>query len=128
MLVFELFESKIHEDQWKGADDQWHGPGDQYSSSDQWHDGSDQWHSQGGGAGGGLGAALAGAQGEQAVAESDSKLSDILTARELIGHALRDTKEKMNYGKYLKHLRDKHGHEYSTVVHREACRLAKGSA
>jgi hypothetical protein len=114
MLVCELFEHKIqknlHEDQWHGRDDQWSGPDDQYSNSDQWHNGRDPWHSQ-----------------DQEGMVEGYEMSDIITARGLIGRALRDAEEKMNYFKYLKHLRDKHGHEYSTSVHREAGRLAKGS-
>lgn len=54
-----------------------------------------------------------------------SELSDIITARELIGQAIRDANEfKHKYFEFLKHLRNKHGEEYSTKIHQKAAKLA----
>jgi len=57
--------------------------------------------------------------------EMAEQMSDIISARELIGHALRDPDKKHDYFDFLKHLRKKHGADYSTLIHQEAKRLAK---
>ena len=59
------------------------------------------------------------------VNEMAEKMADIVVARELIGQALGNTAEKQKYFDFLKHLRDSHGAEYSTDVHKEAAKLAK---
>jgi hypothetical protein len=52
-------------------------------------------------------------------------MSDIITARELMGKAVDDPKnEKHMYFEFLKHIRNKHGREYSTKVHQHAAKLA----
>lgn len=52
-------------------------------------------------------------------------MADILTARELIGAALNNSHEKQKYFDFLKHLRNKHGSNYSTEIHQQASKLAK---
>ncbi len=55
----------------------------------------------------------------------DTQISDVITARELIGRALRDTAEKHKYFDFLKYIRSKYGAEYSTQVHQKASQLAR---
>lgn len=57
--------------------------------------------------------------------EMAEEMSDIITARELIGHALSDSNLRHNYFEFLKHLRKHHGKEYSTTIHQKAAKLAK---
>ena len=112
MLVNELFE-----DSWSGPNNAWHNQG----QSDQWYDGKDQWHGEQG----------AGMVEDFNVAnlvqtnEMAEEMSDVVSARELIGQAKRDSDKRHQYLKFLKHLRDHHGREYSTRVHRTAVKLAK---
>ena len=57
--------------------------------------------------------------------EMAEELSDIVTAREMIGQAIQDSKQfKHRYFEFLKHLREKHGEEYSTRIHQKAAKLA----
>jgi hypothetical protein len=57
--------------------------------------------------------------------EMAEEMSDIITARELIGQAVRDARQfKHEYFEFLKHLRDKHGSDYSTRIHQKAAKLA----
>lgn len=102
MLVAELFENS-----WSGPDNAWHNEG-----PDQWYDGNDQWHGQN--------------SGNMIEDRSESKISDIITARELISAALRDPiNEKHKYFEFLGHLRTKYGVQYSTAIHQQAATLAK---
>jgi len=57
--------------------------------------------------------------------EINEQMSDIISAREFIGHALNNPDKKHDYFNFLKHLRDKHGADYSTLIHKEAGKLAK---
>ncbi len=115
MLVRDLFEY----DAWHGPDDQWYS-----QSSDPWYDGNDQWHGKNSGDMMEEDFAVA-----NIVATESSEFSDIITARELIGSALRDPlNEKHKYFEFLKHLRTKHGKKYSTRVHQTAAKLAKDKA
>lgn len=59
------------------------------------------------------------------VTEDDS-MSDVLRAREYIGQAVSDPTTKHEYFNFLKSLRTKHGADYSTHVHQQAAKLAKG--
>jgi hypothetical protein len=57
--------------------------------------------------------------------EMAEELSDIITARGLIGQAVRDATEfKHKYFEFLKYLREKHGEKYSTRIHQKAAKLA----
>ena len=57
--------------------------------------------------------------------EMAEELSDIVTAREMIGHAVQDAKQfKHEYFEFLKYLREKHGEKYSTRIHQKAAKLA----
>ena len=115
MLVRDLFEY----DAWYGPDDPWHTKG----SDDQWTNGNDEWHGQNSG---NMSEDFAVAN---IVATESSEFSDIITARELIGSAVRDPKnEKHRYFEFLKHIRTKHGAEYSTRVHQKAAKLARNKA
>lgn len=110
MLVKDLFE-----DSWSGANNAWHNQG----QSDQWYDGVDQWHGQEG----------TSMTEDFAVANliTNEDMSDVITARELIGQAVLDTTAKYKYFEFLKHLRAVHGSEYSTKVHQQAAKLAKAN-
>jgi hypothetical protein len=57
--------------------------------------------------------------------EMAEEMSDVVTARGLIGHALSDPKLKDEYFEFLKHLRKHHGKDYSTRIHQTAAKLAK---
>jgi hypothetical protein len=58
--------------------------------------------------------------------EMTAELSDIVTARELIGRAMQDAQQyKHQYFEFLKHLRSKYGSEYSTYIHQKAAKLAQ---
>ena len=57
------------------------------------------------------------------VSEQDSKMADIINARQLAKKAMRDVTHRTEYFDYLKHLRNKHGSDYSTHVHQEATKL-----
>lgn len=110
MFINEL----LKEDDWSGPNNAWHNGG-----ADQWHDGVDQWHGE--------------TNEDFAVANmvttEDSTVSDVITARELINGAVRDPQnEKHKYFEFLKHLRTKHGAEYSTRIHQKAAELAKDKA
>jgi hypothetical protein len=62
------------------------------------------------------------------VATENIDFGDIITARELIGLALQDSKEhKHKYFEFLKYLRNSVGKEYSTQVHQHAAKLAKAA-
>ena len=116
MLVAELFE-----DSWSGPDNAWHNQGE----DDQWYNGDDEWHGQSSGNMMEEDFAVA----NIVATEGTSELSDIVTARELVGRAVQDPQnEKHKYFEFLKHLRTKHGPEYSTRVHQKAARLAKDKA
>lgn len=57
--------------------------------------------------------------------EMAEELSDIITARELIGQAKQDpTLNRHKYLEFMKHLRNKHGRTYSTRIHQKAAKLA----
>jgi hypothetical protein len=59
------------------------------------------------------------------LSEMAEELSDIVTAREMIGQAIQDSKQfKHRYFEFLKYIREKHGEEYSTRVHQKAAKLA----
>ena len=56
----------------------------------------------------------------------NSELSDIISARELIGRAISDPQNyKHKYFEFLKHLRTLHGSDYSTKIHQKAAKLAQ---
>lgn len=57
--------------------------------------------------------------------EMAERMSDIITARELIGNALADSSKKHEYFKFLEFIRRRSGKEYSTHIHQEASKLAK---
>ena len=58
--------------------------------------------------------------------EMAAEMSDIITARGLIGQAVRDANEfKHKYFEFLKNLRKRQGADYSTSVHKSAAKLAK---
>ena len=58
--------------------------------------------------------------------EMAAELSDIITARELIGQAKRDPDlNRHKYLEFMKYLRDKHSKRYSTLIHQKASKLAK---
>ena len=110
MLVAELFE-----DSWSGPDNAWHN-----GQEDQWSNGNDEWHGQ---ASGNMAEDFAVAN---IVTTEDTELSDIITARQLAGAALRDPQnEKHKYFEFLKFLRTKHGSEYSTRVRQKAAKIAR---
>lgn len=57
--------------------------------------------------------------------EMAEEMSDIITAREMIGQAIQDSRQfKHEYFEFLKHLRDKNGSDYSTRIHQKAAKLA----
>lgn len=57
--------------------------------------------------------------------EMAEEMSDIITARGLIGQAVSDANEfKHKYFEFLKYLREKHGETYSTLIHQKAAKLA----
>ena len=57
--------------------------------------------------------------------EMAEELSDIVTAREMIGKAIQDSKQfKHRYFEFLKNLREKYGEKYSTHIHQKAAKLA----
>ena len=53
-------------------------------------------------------------------------MSDVINARELITRAMSNPEAKHDYFNFLKHLRTKHGVDYSTHIHQQAAKLAKG--
>lgn len=119
MLITELFENT-----WSGPDNAWSGPNNAWhnqGSPGQWYDGKDQWHSEQG----------AGMVEDFSVTnlvqtnEMAEEMSDIVSARELIGQAMQDPDKRYQYIKFLKHLRDRHGPKYSTRIHKRAAKLAR---
>lgn len=114
MLVRDLFEY----DAWSGPNNAWYN-----GLPDDWYDGNDQWHGQN------SGDMTEDFSVANIVTTENSEFSDIITARELIGAAVRDTlNEKHKYFEFLKHIRQKHGPAYSTRVHQKAAKLAKHKA
>ena len=114
MRITELFE-----DSWSGPDNAWHN-----GLPDDWYNGNDQWHGEQSGDMMEEDFAVA-----NMVTTESSEFSDIITARELIGGAVRDPlNEKHKYFEFLKYLRKKHGSEYSTRVHQKAAKLARNKA
>jgi len=114
MLVAEIFE-----DAWSGPGNAWHEQG----SADQWYDGNDQWH------GSQSGNMIEDFAVANMVTTEDSEFSDIVTARELIGAAVRNPlDEKHKYFEFLKHIQTKYGVDYSTRVHQKAAELARTKA
>ena len=110
MLITQLFE-----DSWSGPNNAWHNQGE----TDQWYDGNDQWHGQNSGD---MTEDLA---DSNTVTNENATMSDIITARELMGKAVDDPRnEKHMYFEFLKHIRNKHGSKYSTKVHQHAAKLA----
>lgn len=105
MLVRDLFEY----DAWHGEDDQWYS-----AESDPWYNGNDQWHGQ--------------QSGNMMEETSEPELADIITAKDLISHALHDPTERTNYFDFLKLLRKKYGEQYSTLVHQAASKLVSKKA
>jgi hypothetical protein len=110
MLITQLFE-----DSWSGPDNAWHNQG----QGDQWYDGNDQWHGQN------SGNMIEDFAVANMVTNETATMSDIVTARGLMGRAVEDPRnEKHMYFEFLKHLRNKHGSDYSTKVHQHAAKLA----
>lgn len=64
---------------------------------------------------------------KQVSLSEDTHMADIITAREYITQAIRDTATKYQYFDFLKMLRTKYGADYSTHVHQQAAKLAKGT-
>ncbi len=57
--------------------------------------------------------------------EMAEEMSDIITARGMIGQAIQDSRQfKHEYFEFLKYLREKHGETYSTRIHQKAAKLA----
>ena len=118
MLIKEFF----LEDQWSNENNTYH------TGNGQWSDGVGQW------SGGNTNTYHTG-QGmwedfavTNLVTTENIDFGDIITARELIGLALQDSKEhKHKYFEFLKHLRNSVGKEYSTQVHQHAAKLAKAA-
>lgn len=116
MRITDLFE-----DSWSGPDNAWHNQG----SGDQWYDGNDEWHGQ---ASGNMAEDFA-VTNMVTTEDEHISMSDVVTARELIGGASRDPQnEKHKYFEFLKHLRTKRGADYSTRVHQKAAELARQKA
>jgi hypothetical protein len=111
MLVKDLFE-----DSWSGPNNAWHNQG----QDDQWYDGNDQWHGKDSGN-------MAEDFAVANMVTNEADMSDIVTAHGLIARATQDPKSKHEYFKFLKHLRARHGADYSTSVHQEAAKLAKAN-
>ena len=59
------------------------------------------------------------------VQTNEADMADIVTAHGLIGRAAHNPTAKQEYFNFLKHLRTKHGSDYSTRVHQEAAKLAQ---
>jgi len=59
------------------------------------------------------------------ITEMAERMSDIVTARALIGQALADPRQSYKYFNFIKMLRKNQGPEYSTHVHQQAVKLAK---
>ena len=59
------------------------------------------------------------------VIKEDNEMSDVVTARGLVGKALDNPAARQEYFDYMTHLRGKHGKEYSTRIHQKATALAK---
>ena len=124
MLVRDLFEY----DAWYGPDDPWHKQG----GDDEWSNGNDEWHGQNSGN-------MIEDTEEPSFADlvkntnyignhfvREPRLADVITARQLIGAALSDPRNKKHkYFEFLKYLRTKFGAEYSTLVHQTAAKLAR---
>ena len=111
MLVKDLFEYNA----WYGPDDPWHTQG----GDDQWSNGKDEWHGE---EGGGM---VEDVNTANMVATEGTELSDVINARQLISAALRNPQnEKHKYFEFLKHLRTKHGADYSTDIHQRASKLS----
>ena len=53
------------------------------------------------------------------------RMSDIVTARELIGTVKLDPKKNYKYFNFLKYLRNNHGLKYSKEIHKEASKLSR---
>jgi hypothetical protein len=53
----------------------------------------------------------------------DNHMSDVVTARQLAKAAINNPQTRQKYFDFLKHLREKHGKEYSTQVHQHATNL-----
>ena len=66
--------------------------------------------------------------GTKGAMNEDTHMSDVITARDFINKAIQHPDSKHEYFNFLKHLRTKHGSEYSTSVHQEATKLARGNA
>lgn len=64
--------------------------------------------------------------GEKGAMTEDSHMSDVISARDLIIQAIQNPKLKYEYFDFLNHLRKKHGADYSTSIHQQAAKLAKG--
>jgi hypothetical protein len=110
MLIKDLFE-----DSWSGPNNAWHNQG----QDDQWYNGNDEWH------GSQSGNMIEDFAVANMITNENSTMSDIITARELMGKAVQDPKnEKHMYFEFLKHIRNQHGSEYSTKVHQHAAKLA----
>ena len=105
----------LFEDSWSGPNNAWHNQG----QDDQWYNGNDEWH------GSQSGNMIEDFAVANIVTNENATMSDIITARELMGKAVQDPKnEKHMYFEFLKHLRNTHDSEYSTHVHQSAAKLA----
>jgi len=111
MLVKDLFE-----DSWSGPGNAWHDQG----QSDQWYNGNDEWHGKNSG---NMAEDFAAAN----LVQTDESISDVITARQLIGHALQDHEKRHKYFDFLRYLEKKRDSEYSTHVHQQAAKLAKAN-
>lgn len=65
--------------------------------------------------------------GTKGAMNESNEMPDIIQARQLAHQAARDSSRRHEYFNFLKHLRDKHGSEYSTHVHQSATKLDEGT-
>lgn len=61
--------------------------------------------------------------GEKGSMNETADLSHIIQARQLAHQAMTDTSKRHEYFDFMKHLRDKHGKEYSIKIHQNATKL-----
>jgi len=64
--------------------------------------------------------------GEKGAMNENAYMSDVIRAHELIASAVSDPAQKQAYFDFLTHVRKKYGTDYSTEVHQQAAKLAKG--
>ena len=63
--------------------------------------------------------------GKKGAMNESEELSHVIQARQLVNQAINDFSKRQEYFDFMRHIREKHGKEYSTRIHQHATKLSE---